>query len=271
VCHVDFALDGLGATSESLSGKLAHVDRLVRAAKNLVPHLIVFPEGAGCELLHKQASAWAVDLSATTVCGTSQMGQHVAGIIIGPDGMRETFYKKHLSPYDSPAAVGQLLQAESAGIDLAIPCTAIDGTPMTANVRVLICYDFRFYQPGDMAFNTTQMVVVPMHDPKFDEPELIASALAQRHYLRTFLVNKAKSGSTSLHSSAFGPLSDPQAKQLATQGAAGVDAKTNRIWQTNVEGVTLGEYEVAQYVALGHDTAYGGGFLYRVEHHPLVS
>ena len=59
--------------------------------------------------------------------------------------------------------------------------------------------------------------------------------------------------------------------QLATQGAAGVDAKTNRIWQTNVEGVTLGEYEVAQYVALGHDTAYGGGFLYRVEHHPLVS
>jgi hypothetical protein len=50
---------------------------------------------------------------------------------------------------------------------------------------------------------------------------------------------------------------------------SGVDAAINRLWKIAHDGVTLGEYEVGQPYAPGHDTAYGAGFFYRAEHHSV--
>ena len=266
-CHIDFDLRGLGADPASLASKLEWIDGVLRGT-HLRPHLIVFPEGAACLPLHAHATRWADELEATTICGTSQIGQYVGGTVVGPNGVRENFYKKHLSPLDPSGASGQLLAGATAGIDLEVVCQASDGSKFTANVRVLICYDLRFYMPKE--FGETQVVVVPMHDPKYDEPEGIAATFAKRQYVRTLLVNKATSGGIPLPSSAFAPMAPPFERELIRTGATGVDGRRSRVWRTKVEGVTIGEYEVAQYVALGHDTAYGAGFFYRVEHHALA-
>ena len=267
-CHIDFGLNGLGADSASMIPKIDRTDKVLRATR-LRPHLVVFPEGALCDELLSIARRWAEELGATTVCGTSQMGRLVGGIVVRPNGPEEKFFKRHLSPYDHNGAADPLLEAMTAGIDLVLPCEAIDGQTVPANVRVLICYDFRYYHPEDHVFNTTQVLVVPMHDKKPAEPETIASGHAKRHYLRTLLVNKAVSDGAALPSSAFGPLPAPFAGELSRTGALGVDQSASRIWRTDIEGITIGEYEVGQSVALGHDTSYGAGFFYHVEHHPF--
>lgn len=266
-CHIEFALEGLGADARSMIHKLAQIDGILRATP-LRPHLVVFPEGADCVPVREYAQRWASDFGATTICGTSQMAGQVGGVVVRPDGTEVTFYKRNLSPHDHAGASSALVRAGTAGIELVFGCPTVDGGSIPVNVRVLICYDFRFHYLEASDFNTTQVVVVPMHDRRHDEPEEYASILAKRYYVRTILVNKAvPSNGETLPSSAFGPLPAPFASQLVAAGAYGVNAGANRLWQTKQEGVTLGEYEVGQPCAPGQDTAYGAGFFYRVEHH----
>jgi hypothetical protein len=266
-CHIDFELDGLGADAASMIPKLDQVDAIIRGLATR-PHLIVFPEGADCAPLRARALAWADEFGATIICGTGRLDDKVGGFVIRPDGEMIPFFKRQPSPYDFEDSNARLLRADSAGIELVFRCETVDGGFLPVNVRVLICYDFRFHAMDGASFNDTHMVVVPMHDRKYDEPEERASILAKRNYIRTLLVNK---NGGRLPSSAFGPLADPFEARLLTNGVCGVDAGANRIWQTTCEGVTVGAYEVGQPLAAGHDTAYGAGFFYHIEHHAFGS
>jgi hypothetical protein len=261
-CHVDFAALGLGADAASMISSLAKIDRIFASAQR-APQLVVFPEGADCGALRAQAALWAQQYQATTICGTGQVGNRVGGVVVRPNGPDVEFFKHNLSPYDATASQGRLVQNDAAGIELEMTCTTSSGAELVVNVRVLICYDFRFHYLDAGDFNSTQVVVVPMHDRKYDEPEKYASTLARRHYTRTFLVNKSTGG---LASSAYGPLAQPFADRLSASGCKEVCSKSARLWRVSGEGVTIGDYEVGQPLAHGHDNAYGSGFFYDAKH-----
>lgn len=307
-CHIDFRTSGVSVIpDEGFARKLECIARIFDSAP-AGPQLIVFPEGADCDLTRDYARRWARKFSAVTICGTSRVGDKVKGTVVVPeastvDGYREEiFEKQHLSPNDALLAGHPLTAGSSGGIIVRIPCQTASGAPFEISALVLICYDFRFLHHRAKDFNDIQVVVVPMFDESTAEPESIGRNLAKRHYTRVFLVNKASRLAASigrgapwrmkvgvrltnaprplhaiaewltrLPSSAYGPLASRFAEHLKKCGAKDVDPTLARLWRYRGEAVTIGLYEVAQAIALGHDTAYGAGYFYSELRHERVA
>jgi len=263
VCHMDFDVKDLSAVeTAAYKRKIQRVDKILSKPSGR-PRLLCFPECCASDFLISAAARWANRWGIVTICGTrfNPATARIESPIVYPGG-RTAAQKYHVSPLDRSNCSAAIVRGAAPGATIDLDAEGVDGKPYRVGIGVLICFDFRFfYQDGRFAnWNAVRLLVVPMWDGKFKEPQSYAGVLARRYWTRCLLVNKATPhDSKSLPSTGHGPFNASDFRMISTLGAR---KKNSQLWKLEKEGLLVGDYEVGINVTQGHESAYGAGFNY---------
>jgi hypothetical protein len=260
---MDYQVVNLSAIeTPAYKNKIGRVERILADLPRR-PHLLSFSECCASDFLINSATGWATRWGIVTICGTrfNPVTSRIESTVIYPGG-QVIAQKYHLSPFDQSNCSTAILQGAAPGATLTLDVNGVDGKQYPVGVGVLICYDFRFlYQDDRFAnWNAVRLLVVPMWDRKYQEPQAKAGELARRYWTRCLLVNKAELRTNKrLPSTGHGPFNDTDLRMLR---GLGVRKKNHRLWERREEGLLIGDYEVGIPVTLGHESAYGASFNY---------
>lgn len=284
---MDFEVADLSAIpTPPYQAKIERVEKILSGLSRK-PHLLSFSECCASDFLIQRAATWAANWDVVTICGTrfNPATSRIEAVIIHRSGL-VTAEKQRLSPYDQPNCSATIHAGSTPGRTFSLPVIGADGEYHDVGIGVLVCYDFRYqYQnPAFARWGSVQMIVVPMWDRKFTEPQDKAGELARRYWTRCLLVSKAeprdnlvgrhfprlakllrRSPSTEwlaggrLPSTGHGQFN---VSDLTMLHKFGPNKKNCQLWKQVSEGFLIGDYEVGVPVTPGHDNAYGTGFNY---------
>lgn len=272
-CKMDYKIMDLKVVvDKSFINKLSKINKWITKQENK-PHIVIFPEGCGCDKIYSYARSWAKKYKITIVCGTSvNTNKIITSKIIYPKDngySEEEVEKLRPSPYDSILYGDTINNGKYNKI-----FTVNLPDNKSFKMKVLICYDFRFVDEIPKSFNDAQLLIVPMLDRAYEEAESIAYDIAKKYLFRIILLNKPTTnnikirtkkfnGKKKLFSCAVAPMNPSEIEYLKRSKIVGFDAKTYKIWRINKESIISGDYEIKQYASYGHYSAYGAGYFYQ--------
>jgi len=293
--HIDFNISQGVATDDSfLEKRITAIDKILLEMKNNKPDIIIFPEFFANSKIISRASRWATDYNSVVICGSyfDSLDNTLKGAIVSPNG-NDTFYKKHLSPYDPMLIDHKVVSGPRSGYDFSIQ---IQGKAIS--VKVLICYDF-YREYSSVRWEDTQLVIAPMFDTNWKEAIQKANELADEA-VRTVLVNKSICTTPSvlknllpshfkwlnkiartwlihllrffnrriydriiLSSSAHGPTNHDDLTSL--NGLSDLNRKKDdkkKIWQMRSESAIIATYELGLDITTGKRNRHSSGYNY---------